>query len=200
MTVTFLQKYKIKLFVIEHIKNMDNSENVDNQDDVEMQTPAESASSARSLKFMRTHNILAFGSEAELDCISLPTAHDILKHYFFLAARCKETCKMFSYQTFTPHVCDKLIQIWDKLHIEVIGKRNIIAKLGRLLNNYRRACKNQTQLDGKFQEFVDSTKEIFYIGKCKCQLKTARCNCGKIPDRLHQFMSDQHNERKLTIP
>lgn len=179
---------------------MDNPVDSDNTENVEMETQPESSASSSNLEHMPSQNVLAFGLEAELDDISLPTTSDILKHYFFLAARCKNANKMFSYDTFTPHVCDKLIQIWNKLNIEVIEKKNIIKKLGRLLKNYREACKRQTKNDAKFREFVDSTTKIFYIGKCKCQLKTARCNCGKIPDRLHEFMLDQHNERRLTIP
>lgn len=179
---------------------MDNPVDSDNTENVEMETEPESSASSSNLeRSMYSQNVLTFGLEAELDDITLPTTTDILKHYFFLAARCKNVNKMFSYNTFTPHVCDKLIQIWNKLNIEVIEKKNIIKKLGRILKNYREACKRQKN-DAKFREYVDSTTKIFYIGKCKCQLKTARCNCGKIPDQLHEFMLDQHNERRLTIP
>ncbi|XP_073811852.1 uncharacterized protein [Musca autumnalis] len=107
---------------------------------------------------------------------------------------------MFSYDVFTPQVCDKLIQIWKQINIELTEKKNIIKKLTRLLQKYREACKNKTKNESKFREYVESTTELFYIGKCKCQLKIDRCNCGKIPDRLHEFMLDQHNKRILTIP
>lgn len=178
-------------------EDMDSSE--DSSEHMEMETLPESTS-APNLECMPSHNMLAFGLAAELDDLSLPTACDILKHFFFLGDRYKSTNKMFSYNTFTPHVCDKLIQIWDKLHIEVTEKKNIIAKLDKLVKTYQEAIKNQAKKPDQFREFVDSTKEIFYIGKCKCNLKTDRCSCGKISDRLHEFMLDQHKERRLTIP
>lgn len=181
---------------------MDNPVDADNPEDVEnaeeMETQPESPAS--NLEYMPSHSMLAFGLAAELDDLSLPTASDILKHYFFLGDRCKGTNQMFSYHTFTPSVCDKLIQIWDKLHIEVAEKRNIIARLTKLLNSYREANRNQTKYEGQFRKFVDDTNKLFYIGKFKCNLKTDRCSCGKIPDRLHEFILDQHNERRLTTP
>lgn len=182
-------------------ENVDSGEDSseDSSEHMEMEIAPESTS-ASIIECMPSHNMLAFGLAAELDDLSLPTAFDILKHFFFLGERCKSTNKMFSYNTFTPNVCDKLIQIWDKLYIEVAEKKNIIAKLGRLLKSYQNAIKNQAKKPDAFREFVDSTKEIFYIGKCKCNLKTDRCSCGKIPDRLHEFMLDQHKERRLTIP
>lgn len=187
---------------------MDNPEGVGIPEDVnrsedmemEMEMQPESPAPASHLESMPSHNILALGLAAELDDLSLPTVGDILRQYFFLGDRCKATNKMFSFSTFTPNVYDKLIQIWDKLQIEVALKRNIIARLGKLLKSYQEVIRAQTKKPDEFRGFVDSTKEIFYIGKCNCNLKMDRCSCGKIPDRLHEFMMDQHNERRLTIP
>ena len=47
---------------------------------------------------------------------------------------------------------------------------------------------------------MQSTKELFYIGKCQCDLKAALCSCGFIIDHLKEFMRDQNNVRRLTIP
>lgn len=183
--------------------DLQDSEDVDSseesQGDVEMDVIQEPTSAA-NLENMPSHNMLAFGAAAELDDLSLPTACDILRQYFFFGDRCKNTNKMFSYHTFTPNVCDKLIQIWDKLHIETVEKRSIVRKLGTLVKHYHEVIKNKTKHNTKYKKFLDSSKEIFYIGKCKCNLKTDRCRCGQIPERLHEFMMDQHRERKLTIP
>lgn len=65
---------------------MDNPVDSDNTENVEMETQPESSASSSNLEHMPSQNVLAFGLEAELDDISLPTTSDILKHYFFLAA------------------------------------------------------------------------------------------------------------------
>lgn len=52
----------------------------------------------------------------------------------------------------------------------------------------------------KFTVFLHSLKELFYIGRCKCELKAVLCSCGLIPERLKDFMMDQHNDRRATLP
>lgn len=178
--------------------DVDNTGDVDSSEDVEMDMPE--STSASHIQNLQSHNTLEFGVATELDSLSLPTACDILKHYFFLGEKLKTNSKMLSYHTFTPNVCDKLKGIWDKLNIETAENRNILRKLERLVNNYREVSKNQTKRPAQFKEFVDASKKIFYIGRCKCDLTMVKCSCGKIPERLHDFMLDQHNERKLTMP
>lgn len=107
--------------------------------------------------------------------------------------------KMFSYNTFTPHVTDKLIEIWSKLNIEITCKRNIVRKLNTLLDKYYTEDKCRTK-GSTLTAFLQSIKELFYIGKCKCDLKAALCSCGLIPEQLKEFMMDQHNDRRSTIP
>lgn len=143
-------------------EDVDIPEDVDSSEHMEMDTLPKSTT-ASNLECMPSHNILAFGLAAELDDLSLPTAGDILRQYFFLGDRCKGTNKMFSLSTFTPNVCDKLIHIWDELHIEVASKKNIITKLGKLLKSYQEVTRAQTKKPDEFREFVDSTKIIFYI-------------------------------------
>lgn len=154
---------------------------------------------AQALEHMPSHNVLLFGSASELDGISLPTSFDILKYYFFLGDQWKKGNKMFSYKTFTPKVVDKLLEIWGKLKIDLVKRLTVTKKLNTLIDKYKQLNKCG-QYSHKFKLFVDGTKEIFYIAECKCSLKSNRCNCGKIPDDLKDFMFDQHNERKLTIP
>lgn len=38
------------------------------------------------------------------------------------------------------------------------------------------------------------------MGKCQCNLIKHHCSCGMIPERLRDFMLDQHTLRKHTIP
>lgn len=152
---------------------------------------------APALQQIQTHNVLLFGLECELNELSLPTSFDILKYYFFLTARCKVQNKLPSHKTFTPNVVDKLIEIWNQLNIAIMDRKGIARKLNVLIDRYHQANKNN--FSRKYENFVDNTKEIFFIGQCNCSLKTHECKCGKIPSHLKEFMFDQHTERKLTI-
>lgn len=156
-------------------------------------------SAESSLKHMHAHDVAAFGLSCDLSGLNLPTKQDILRYFFFLAERAKIESKMYSYKTFTPYVTDKLIEIWSTLNIEILLTNNIGKKLNAFLDKYQTALKNKAK-GSTFVEFVQSTKELFYIGKCKCDLKVALCSCGLIPEHLKEFMLDQHNDRKLTIP
>lgn len=147
---------------------------------------------------MPRQDIVVFGLSSDLNDLSLPTKCDILKYYFFLSDRAKFEKKKFSYKTITPHVTDKLIQIWCKLNIEIINRKSVFKKLTGLLDKYQKHVQHKNKRD-EFKAFVDSINELFYIGKCNCHLKTTECSCGLIPEHLKEFMMDQHNERKLTI-
>lgn len=165
-------------------------------------TSTESTSTERSLKHMISYDVAAFGVPCEFSGLNLPTKHEILNYYFFLVKRAKIENKMHSYKTFTPHVTDKLIEIWSKASIQTINKKSIIVKLNTLLDKYRIVDKNRAKAKGneKFTEFIQSTEELLYIGKCKCDLKVALCSCELIPEQVKDFMLDQYNERQLTIP
>lgn len=158
-----------------------------------------SRSTERSLKHMPSHDVTAFGLSCDLSSLNLPNKEDILRYYFFLAERAKIESKMYSYKTFTPHVTDKLIEIWSTLNVEIIHKKSIGRKLNALLDKYQTVDRHKTA-GSAFTSFVESTKELFYIGKCKCDLKAALCSCELIPEPWKQFMLDQHNDRKSTIP
>lgn len=165
----------------------------------QMETEAEpSTSSENSLSHMPEQDILAFGLSSEINDLNLPTSRDILKYYFFLSDRAKIEKKMFSHKTFTPHVSDKLIEVWNKLNIQLVDRRTITKKLTVLLNRYHTCTKHRQRLDYN-RAFLSSINELFYIGKCKCNLKTAECSCGLIPEHLKEFVIDQHNDIKLTI-
>lgn len=162
-------------------------------------TTSTSTEKESSLTHMLSHDVAAFGVSCDLSGLNLTTKQDILRYYFFLTERAKIQSNMFSYKTLTPHVSDKLIEIWNKLNIEITQKRNIVRKLNTLLDKYQTEDKCKTK-GSTFAAFVQSTKELFNIGKCKCDLKAALCSCGLIPENLKEFMMDQHNERKSTIP
>ncbi|XP_031621365.1 uncharacterized protein LOC116339554 [Contarinia nasturtii] len=162
-------------------------------------TTSTSTESESSLKHMPAHDVAAFGVSCDLSGLNLPTIQDILRYYFFLTERAKIQNKIFSYKTFTPHVIDKLIEIWSKLDIEITHIKSIAKKLNTLLDKYQTEDKHKTT-SSTYAAFVQFTKELFYIGKCECDLKAALCSCGLIPENLKEFMMDQHNERKSTIP
>lgn len=146
------------------------------------------------------YDVVSFGLASELSELNLPTYGDILRYYFFLGERSKAESKMFSYKTLTPNIVDKLIYIWSKLNIAVIERNNVTKKLNAFLDKYYKEDKNRSKHNNAFAEFINSIKKIFFIGKCKCNLITTECSCGLIPPHLSEFMMDQHNDRKLTIP
>ena len=82
--------------------------------------------------------------------------------------------------------------------MEIMLKKSVFNKLNRLLDKYQDQIKrrNQTQ---QFTDYVKSLETIFYIGTCKCDSKAAPCACGLVPERLKEFMHDQHNQRRLTM-
>lgn len=144
-------------------------------------TSAESDSNLRHLRHMPTHDVFNFGMPCELSGLNLPTKQDILRYYFYLAERAKAQNKMFSHKTFTPNVADKLVEIWNKLDAGIAEKLSIVKKLNIFVDKYKIENKHKIQ-EPSFIAFVQSTKELFYIGKCKCDLKTALCSCGLIPE------------------
>lgn len=144
------------------------------------------------------HDVTIFGMPADLTDLNLPTVLDILRYYFFLSERSKTEQKKFSYRSFTDEVADKLIEIWKKLDMEILTKHSIYLKLNRFLDKYQARDKKRDSYV-IFTAFVESLENIFYIGKCQCKLKAAPCTCGLVPDRLKEFIHDQHNQRRLTI-
>lgn len=162
------------------------------------QTATTSTSTESHLKHLPSHDVAVFGASCDLRGLNLPTKQDILRCFFFLAERAKLQNKMFSYKTFVPHVTDKLIEIWSQLNVEIVRKKSVARKLGTLIDKYHIETKHPKI--ATFRTFVQSTKELFYIGKCQCDLKAALCSCGLIPDHLKEFMRDQNNVRRLTIP
>lgn len=153
--------------------------------------------SASSLtQCMPSHDIVAFGVSRDFRAINLATHYEILQYYFFLSDHIKKYSRMFSYKSFTPRVADKLIEVWSKLNIEIINRKTVVQKLNALIDKYHKENKNRTKEPQKFIAFVRSIKRIFFIAKCKCDLKQSQCSCGLIPTHLKEFMLDQHNERK----
>lgn len=142
------------------------------------------------------HDVAVFGVSSDLNDINLPTDLDILRYYFYLSERAKTEQKKFSYKQFTNHVTDRLVGIWEKLGMEIISKKYVAVKLNRLVDKYQAGIK-KTNRD--LLVFTGTLNEIFYIGACKCDLTAAQCNCGLVPERLKEFMHDQHNQRRLTI-
>lgn len=165
----------------------------------ESESESESTSFETSLQHMPYQDIVVFGLSAELNVLNLPTIRDILKYYFFLSDQAKIEKQMFSHKIFTPRVADKLIEIWNKLNVELIERNNICRKLNALLDKYHLNIKHRKN-SKQFRAFVNTLNVLFYIGKCKCALKTTECSCGLIPEHLKEFMMDQHKDRKLTIP
>lgn len=159
------------------------------------------SASQEHLKHMSSHDVEVFGVSNDLSDINLPNNNrEILQYYFYLSDRAKSENKMFSYKTFTPHVVDKLSALWGLLNIEIMQRKNIFTKLNNFIDKYQKVNKHKNIDINKFETFKDSLQKLFYIGKCKCQLQTTQCSCGLIPENLNEFILDQHNERKRTIP
>lgn len=158
-----------------------------------------STSTKSSLRHMPSHDVTAFGVSCDLSTLYLPTKKDILKYYFFLSERAKNQSKMFSYKSFSPHVTDRLIEIWSQLDIKILTRNTIQRKLDNLLHTYQTKNKMKSKSPSSYTAFIQSINELFHIGKCKCDLKTALCSCGLIPERLKEFMLEQNNDRELTI-
>lgn len=169
-----------------------------------MDSPSSASQAATSstienpMSHVPAHDVTLFGVSADLTDLNLPTYLDVLKYYFYLSERAKARNEKFSYKLFTNHVADKLIEIWKKLAMEIITKMGVKIKLNRLLDKYQNENKRNNR-QTTLPAFVESQKKVFYIGKCRCDLKTAECTCGSVPGRLKEFIHDQFNDRRLTI-
>lgn len=160
----------------------------------------ETTSTSTEAQIETLYDVAAFGMAADLSGLNLQLYLDILKYYFYLGERGRGHGRVTPpYKTFTPHVADRLISIWSELGLPIILKRSIAHKLNSFIDKYQREVKHKTVLT-TYPAFVQSTKELFYIGKCKCDLKAALCSCELIPENLREFMRDQHTDRKFTIP
>lgn len=166
--------------------------------DIAPSTPENEPTTTESpMKHMSKHNVAVFGDSSDLSGLNLPTYLDILKYYFYLKERCADQNKMFSFTTLSAQVADKLIKIWSRIAIQLTDRKNIISRLNSFIHKYKTEIKHPKDLSN----FIESNKKLFYIGKCKCDLKANRCSCHPclIPERVAEFMHDQHNDRKLTI-
>lgn len=170
-------------------------------DDLDLPSSSHASASIDQLSishFHRSHhNIEIFGRAEDLNLDLLPTNGDILRYYFFEFERCYNA--QLSYKNFTSHVTDKVIEIWRKLPMELLQRKSIFNKLNALVDSYRKVTK-RTKLATKFEEFVNSLKNLFNIAKCKCNLIILfNCTCGNTPLILKSFMVDQQTDRQKTI-
>lgn len=139
------------------------------------------------------------GLPSELSELNLPNNSDVLKYYLFLSElEKKKNKKQHSYGIFTQKVSNKLIEIWNKLNIELIHPKSVVKKLNNLINTYKKELKCKSKANTT-SEFLHTLNDVFYLGKCQC-VKTMACCCGLIPPHLQEFMVDQHSTRKHTIP
>lgn len=159
----------------------------------------ESVNRESSLRHMPHQNYSVFGLPTDFSELNLPNNRDVLRYYFFLSDCYKVNSKMFSYGCFTSQVADRLINIWKKLDIAIVDKRSVVKKLNTFLNMYHKKIKRISTSE-IYKSFLNTMNNIFYIGKCRCNLKTNLCACGMIPQNLKEFMLDQHTSRKYTIP
>ncbi|XP_067639575.1 uncharacterized protein [Eurosta solidaginis] len=97
----------------------------------------EASTSVPPLGNLHSHNVELFDPAMDLDELSLPTAFDILKFYFFLADQIRKANKIFTYKAFTPNVYDKLIEIWSKLNIDLLDKRAVTKNYMHYFTNTR---------------------------------------------------------------
>lgn len=146
------------------------------------------------------HNTELFGEAQDLNADLIPTYGDILRYFFFLYTQCKDPHikPTMSLKNLTPHVADKVLEIWHKLPIEIILRRSVVNKLNRFMDSYAEIRKSTKVKDNR-EEFVNSLKNVFSIAKCNCNLKTSVCKCGNTPLIIKAFMVDQYTDRQQTI-
>jgi len=143
-------------------------------------------------------DIKTFGSPSEFSGNNLPTKADVLRFFAFLSEREKSSNKKFAYKNFTAEVASRLQDVYKKFQIQTICKKSIFNKLQLLLEKYKSEDKYKS-VKTRLNRFLDSLKEVFYIGTCKCSLQKEICSCGIIPENLKEFMFDQFNRRNLTL-
>lgn len=161
-----------------------------------MENNFSSSSYESTISHMASPDICIFGPPEDFSGLNLPSKRDVLKYYFFLGYQAKKEGKKCAYKNFTADVLNKLTEIWNRLFIDLMNEKSILLKLNQFIEKYQREIKSKSKLN----RFVESIDDLFFIGKCKCNLKVHECKCGEIPKRLTFFMLDQHNDRKLTIP
>lgn len=154
----YLQQFVFILFLVKvEMSSSDESVMDTSEMDQELSTSHESTTA-----HMPPADVDIFGEPCEFSGLTLPTENDILKYYFFLAESLKNQNKKVDYKSLTHIVLEKLLEIWNKLGIELMEHKNMPRKLDGLIKRY----KTKTRSKRTSIAFAESTKQLFYIGKC----------------------------------
>lgn len=131
----------------------------------------------------------------------MPTKMDVLRRLFLAYNQNVEAGKKSSLHSFCRAVSAEIADIWNKTKIPIISGKGIMRKLERLVDDYQARDKNKGK--AKFQRFVDETKNLFDIARCKCIRIPNDCKCltqnQKIPESEIDFLLDQRGERQRSI-
>jgi len=126
----------------------------------------------------------------------LPLACDVLRHTCF----CKSIAPDITNFNLIEKVSLEVIGVWKSITIiPILNIRTIENKLECLLDNFRNLKKYHSDKQEKEALKFKYWKEIFYIGQCKCVLKTSKptnfdCVCPvdkKIPETNLYLIIDQ---------
>lgn len=162
-----------------------------------MNEPTSSTSQQSAYHHLYKKNIGIFGESTDLSLERLPTLADILKYYFFLFEHPCEDKKVNSYKDVTSNVIDKVVQIWQKLPMEIMSKKTIFSKLNRFIDTYQKMTRHPESAG--FNNFVQNLPNLFNISTCYCDIINSNCTCNKTPLFLKAFLIDQRTHRNQTI-
>ncbi|XP_031630074.1 uncharacterized protein LOC116345125 isoform X1 [Contarinia nasturtii] len=153
----------------------------------------------RKITSILQHDKKLFGEAKELNVERLPTYGDILLHYFFLRENYFKDNPHISFKSITPHVADKIVEIWNNLPTPIIQRKSIRTKLDRFMNKYREASKHKSESPHRLVDFRGLLGNLFWVSKCNCDLLTTDCTCKNTPIFVKTFIVDQMTDRNVTI-
>lgn len=142
-----------------------------------------------------------FGAPCHFNENKLPTILEVLRRVFLSYNDTYVDNKIsVLLQTFSNDVASEIIEIWRKTKIPLIEERSVKVKLSRLIEKYHTIKKLRHETP-KFKAFLEESKQLFDIARCKCVRDT--CNCDrkfKIPQNAIDFIFDQRGDREQSLP
>ena len=132
-------------------------------------------------------SILLIGHQQEKLCGSkLPSNREILQHYFYLVKTKKETSRRAIID-----VVRKVAVFWNYAKIPIKLERNSVAKLDRLVNEYRSISKN---IRNK-KSINQAVKEIDFVSKLDDLFDIAHASeINNLEKDILDFLSAQRQE------
>lgn len=157
-----------------------------------------STTTTRESRYIQDSTV--FGAPCVFNEFKLPTQKDVLRRIFlsYNDVYVDESSSM-PLHSFCSTVATEISNIWGKTKIPIIKKNGIVLKLQRLVDDYQEKVKHKNRTI--FNKFVDETKKLFDIARCKCERNECKCSLStnKIPSSELDFIFDQRSERLQSI-